>query len=80
MREFCLCEGCRAVPGQVYSILHIQDHISSLLPQQPAVCSEDTRAQGLCQGELKCSQGSWEGDEQDPREAFPVGVDESGGG
>lgn len=66
--------GCESGPA-----LHIQDHISSFLPRQPAAFSEDTSAQGLCQGELKSSQGSWERDEQDPLEAFPVGVDESGG-
>lgn len=60
--------------------LNIQDHISSLLAQQPTVFSKDTSGSGsLCQGELKSSQGSWERDEQDPLEAFPVGVDESGG-
>lgn len=41
--------------------------------------SEGTSAQGLSQGELKSSQGSWERDEQGPLEAFAVGVDGSGG-
>lgn len=66
--------GCESGPA-----LHIQDHIPSFLALQPAVFSEGTSAQGLCQGELKPSQGSWGRDEQDPLEASPVGVDGSGG-
>lgn len=75
----------RAVPGQVTACLgvsqgcsDIQHHISQLW-LSPSTFSEDASAQGLCQGELKPSQGSWGRDEQDPLEAFPVGLDGSGG-